>query len=119
MDGTHEMEIQRQQNGLASDLAVPFTDQRHPSSWPDSELLARILDGVTDGIAAHDASGRLLFINEAGARLCGYENPAAALMAPASDFFARVQTFDAGGSALAEAELPGPRAARGHVVAER
>jgi PAS domain-containing protein len=51
--------------------------------------------------------------------MCGYESPAAALMAPLSDFFARVQTFDADGSALAEAELPGPLAARGHVVPER
>jgi PAS domain-containing protein len=119
MDGIREMEIERQTSTVANDLALPFTDQRHPSSWSDSELLARILDGVADGIAAHDASGRLIFINDAGARMCGYESPAAALMAPLSDFFARVQTFDADGSALAEAELPGPLAARGHVVPER
>lgn len=113
------MEIERQINGIANDLALPFTDQRHPGSWSDSELLAKILDGVADGIAAHDASGRLLFINDAGARMCGYESPAAALMAPPSDFFTRVQTFDANGSALAEAELPGPLAARGQAVPER
>src|SRR5215471_20205020 len=113
------MEIQRQISGVASELAVPCTDQRHPSSWSDSELLARILDGVADGIAAHDASGRLLFINDAGARMCGYESPTAALMAPASDFFTCVQAFDANGSALTEAELPGPLAAQGHIVPER
>jgi PAS domain-containing protein len=118
-DGIHEMEIERQINGIANDLALPLTDRRHPSSWSDSELLARILDGVADGIAAHDASGQLLFINDAGARMCGYESPAAALMAPPSDFFTRVQTFDANGSALTEAELPGPLAARGQVVPER
>lgn len=118
-EGIHEMEFEPQTSDLANDRAPRFTDQRHPSAWSDSELLARILDGVADGIAAHDASGRLLFINDAGARMCGYESPAAALMACPSDFFTRVAAFDANGSALAEAELPGPLAARGQVVPER
>lgn len=118
MEGIDEMEIERQ-TSAANELAVPCTDQRHPSSWSDSELLARILDGVADGIAAHDASGRLLFINDAGARMCGYDSTAAALMAPASDFLTRVQAFDGNGSALAEAELPGPLAAQGQAVPER
>ena len=119
MDGSREMELESQTTGIANGFPLRFTDQRHPGSWSDSELLARILDGVADGIAAHDASARLLFINDAGARMCGYESPAAALMAPSSDFFIRVETFDASGSPLAEADLPGPLAARGHAVPER
>src|SRR5207237_9132043 len=108
------MEIERQTNGVAlpprsSDAA--YADVRHPGAWSDSELLARILDGVADGIAAHDASGQLLFINDAGARMCGYDSAGAAMAAPSSDFLARVQPFDADGSALTEAELPGPLAA--------
>jgi len=117
-----QMEIERQTNGAAlpprpSDAA--YADVRHPGSWSGSELLARILDGVADGIAAHDASGQLLFINDAGARMCGYDSTSAALGVPADDFFQRVQVFDVDGRALAEAELPGPLAARGHVVPER
>lgn len=116
------MEIERQTNGAAvpprpSDAA--YADVRHPGSWSGSELLARILDGVADGIAAHDASGQLLFINDAGARMCGYDSATSALGVPAGDFFERVQVFDSDGRALAEAELPGPLAARGHVVPER
>ncbi|HKN69383.1 MAG TPA: PAS domain-containing protein [Gemmatimonadaceae bacterium] len=116
------MEIERQTNGAAappraSDAA--YADVRHPGSWSGSELLARILDGVADGIAAHDASGQLLFINDAGARMCGYDSATAALGVPSGDFFERVQVFDSDGRALAEAELPGPLAARGHVVPER
>ena len=113
------MEIERPTNGGANDFTLTFPDQRHPASWSDSELLARILDGVAEGIAAHDASGRLLFINAAGARMCGYESPAAALLAPPDDFLTRVQTFDANGYALTEADLPGPLAARGQAVPER
>lgn len=116
------MEIERQTNGAAappraSDAA--YADARHPGSWSGSELLARILDGVADGIAAHDASGQLLFINDAGARMCGYDSATIALSVPSADFSERVQVFDADGRALAEAELPGPLAARGHVVPER
>jgi PAS domain-containing protein len=116
------MEIEHQPNGVAvpprpSDAA--YADVRHPGSWSGSELLARILDGVADGIAAHDASGQLIFINEAGARMCGYDSSAAALGVPTGDFFERVQVFDVDGRALAEVELPGPLAARGHVVPEQ
>lgn len=127
----HTMEIQSQTRDVAappprvsepqptSTPHPPLIDQRHPGSWSDSELLAKILDGVADGIAAHDASGQLLFINDAGARMCGYDNAATALSAPVGDFLTRVQAFDANGAALSEAELPGPLAARGQVVPER
>ena len=90
-----------------------------PGAWSGSELLASILDGVADGIAAHDASGQLLFINDAGARMCGYDSSSAALSAPVGDFQSRVRVFDAEGKPLLERELPGPLAARGHVVPER
>lgn len=99
----------------ASDAAATF----NPRAWSSSELLASILDGVADGIAAHDASGRLLFINDAGARACGYRSAEQALAAPPDDFAARVAAFDADGVALRESELPGPMAARGCVVPER
>jgi PAS domain-containing protein len=123
MDGMHEMEIERQANGTVAAAQpraseVAFADGRHPSSWAGSELLAKILDGVADGIAAHDASGQLLFINDAGARMCGYDGAVSALAVQPGDFLSHVQVFDASGSALAESELPGPRAARGNVVPE-
>ena len=94
-------------------------DAKHPGTWSGSELLASILDGVADGIAAHDASGQLLFINDAGARMCGYEAAAAALSAPGGDFLTRVQVFDADGDTIDEDDLPGPLAARGRIVPER
>lgn len=96
-----------------------LADVCHPGAWSSSELLASILDGVADGIAAHDASGQLLFINDAGARICGYDGSAAALAAPAGDFPGRVEVFDAAGNRLNESELPGPLAARGRLVPER
>jgi PAS domain S-box-containing protein len=116
------MEIERQTNGAAlppRSSEAAHADVRHPGSWSGSELLAKILDGVADGIAAHDASGQLLFINDAGARMCGYDNTSAALGVPSGDFMERVQILDIDGRALAETELPGPLAARGHVVPER
>jgi PAS domain-containing protein len=117
------MEIERQTHGVAAPQPhtadLPFADLRHPGSWAGSELLARILDGVADGIAAHDASGQLIFMNDAGARMCGYESATCAIAAPPGDFLTRVQVFNADGSVLTESELPGPLAARGRVVPER
>jgi PAS domain-containing protein len=117
------MELEHHKNGVqpgakrASDLTI--ADTRHPAAWSSSELLASILDSVADGIAAHDASGQLLFINDAGARMCGYANAGAALAAPPDDFLGRVEVYDADGTKLNESELPGPLAARGRVVPER
>jgi PAS domain-containing protein len=116
------MEIERQTNGAASTPRTSdalLADVRHPGSWSGSELLAKILDGVAEGVAAHDASGQLIFINEAGARMCGYDSATGALGVPTGDFLDRVQVFDADGAALAERELPGPLASRGRVVPER
>jgi PAS domain-containing protein len=118
----NEMEIERQTNGAATPpraMEVGYADLRHPGTWSGSELLARILDGVADGIAAHDASGHLIFINDAGARMCGYDSATVALSAPSGDFFQRVQVYDALGNAIAESELPGPLAARGRAVPDR
>lgn len=118
-----EMELEHQKNGVSAPAArvtgLTAGEARHPATWSSSELLASILDGVADGIAAHDASGQLLFINDAGARMCGYTTAAAALAAPADDFAGRVEVFDAEGDKLNESELPGPLAARGRVVPER
>lgn len=117
------MELEHQKGGVqapatrASELSL--ADVRHPAAWSSSELLASILDGVADGIAAHDASGQLLFMNDAAARICGYANAAEALGAPAGDFPGRVEVYDAEGVKLNESELPGPLAARGRVVPER
>ena len=115
--------MERQTNGAATTRPrtddVAFTDTTHPGAWSASELLASILDGVADGIAAHDASGQLLFINDAGARMCGYQGAGEALAAPAGDFAKRVTVFDETGSPLTESELPGPLAARGRVIPER
>lgn len=116
------METERQTNGATapqrvSDIA--YSDLPHPGSWSGSELLAKILDGVADGIAAHDASGQLLFINDAGARMCGYDCPTTAIGAAPGDFFERVEVVDPDGVSLAESELPGPLAARGRAVPER
>jgi PAS domain-containing protein len=120
------MELERQANSAAtaqprapSSMNDALADVTHPGTWSGSELLAKILDGVADGIAAHDASGQLIFINDAGARMCGYENAAAALAAQSGDFLTRVEVCDPEGVALSESELPGPLAARGHVVPER
>ena len=116
------MELEHQTNGAAPPPRTsdsPYADVRHPSSWTGSDLLAKILDNVADGIAAHDASGHLIFINDAGARMCGYESAASAIAAPQGDFLTRVDVFDANGAALSEAQLPGPLAAKGEVIPER
>jgi len=116
------MALEGQGNGAATTQPRAndvLADVTHPGTWSGSDLLARILDGVADGIAAHDASGQLIFINDAGARMCCYDSANAALAVPPGDFLTRVEVCGADGVELGEGDLPGPLAARGRVVPER
>ena len=82
------------------------------------EQLEVILQNIAVGISVQDRSGRIVYINEAGATLCGYASPAEALRAP--DFqsqhtstLQRYDIHDEQGKPFPFTELPGSRALRG------
>src|SRR5690348_15915738 len=70
------------------------------------ERLAAILDGVSDGITVQDATGRLLYANEAAARAIGYPTVAALLAAPAGAPAGRFTVVDEAGQPVPLDQLP-------------
>jgi PAS domain S-box-containing protein len=75
--------------------------------------LEMVLEGVAEGITAQDASGRLVFANDAAARICGFESADAFMNAPAAEVFARFELLDETGQAFSPEDLPGRRALQG------
>jgi PAS domain S-box-containing protein len=78
-----------------------------------SERLEVILEGVADGIAVQDRSGRLLFTNTAAARACGFASRAELMAATPAEVLARFELLDEHGSPFDPAQLPGQRVLRG------
>jgi PAS domain S-box-containing protein len=76
--------------------------------------LRTILSHIDDGITVQDVSGRLVFANNAAARLSGFASADEMLAADMSTFIAAFEMSDEQGNSLALADLPGRRALDGH-----
>jgi PAS domain S-box-containing protein len=76
--------------------------------------IAIILDGIADGITAQNEAGKLIYANDAAARIVGYASAAEFLNTPIERaVMPRFQMFDEQGAPLAMDRLPGRRALRG------
>jgi PAS domain S-box-containing protein len=81
--------------------------------------LAVVLREAADGITVQDPTGRLVYANDAAARLIGFDSADALLAAPLTDVMGRFDVLDEHGDPLPLDELPGRSALRGHAPNER
>jgi PAS domain S-box-containing protein len=92
--------------------------------WAQEELRASrdqlevVLRGVADGVTAQDATGRLIYANEAAARLVGYPSARELIEAPVGEVMAGFEVFDEEGRPFPLEDLPGRRALSGEEGAE-
>ncbi len=78
--------------------------------------LRAVLESLYDGVAAVDATGKLVFINDAMARLLGFARAAALPPIDLGDALAHIQAYGEDGTALAYAQRPVIRALSGETV---
>src|SRR5215210_300944 len=85
------------------------TEQRWATGelWDSPAQLAAILEGIADGITVQDARGRLVYANDAAARLAGYSSAEALLTAPAADVVRGFALADEAGRPVPPDQLPG------------
>jgi PAS domain S-box-containing protein len=83
-----------------------------------SQQLGIVLAAIAEGVTAQDATGRVLFANDAAARICGLPDVDALLQAPLDQFANRFELFDGGGRAFDWSRLPGRRALAGEANPE-
>ena len=72
-----------------------------------------ILEGVGEGVTVQDQTGRLVFANDAAARLLGFDDTTALLAAGNAEILNQYDITDEAGRALPPERLPGRRALRG------
>ncbi|MBV8758500.1 MAG: PAS domain-containing protein [Deltaproteobacteria bacterium] len=71
--------------------------------------LAAVLDAVAEGITVQDASGALVYVNEAAAALVGFESGKALVEADGATIVGKFELFDETGARVSLADLPGRR----------
>jgi PAS domain S-box-containing protein len=77
------------------------------------DQLDLILRNVAEGVTVMDPSGGLIFVNDAAARLCGFESAVAMQATPPGEALDRFQVFREDGTPFPADELPGRVALRG------
>jgi PAS domain S-box-containing protein len=84
--------------------------------WAQTELrssrdeLRVILESVADGVTAQDPTGRIIYANEAAARMIGYSSGQALVEASPRELMERFEVFDEEGRPFPLEKLPGRRA---------
>lgn len=89
----------------ASDVEVELRQSR--------DQLMAILDGVADGVTAQDASGKMVYANEAALELLGFPSVKAIQAVPIRYILSRFDIFDEDGEPLTPDRLPGRQALAG------
>ena len=112
---------------LAVDNARLYEDAQREIAereWAQAELrssrdeLGIILGGVADGVTAQDPTGRVIYANEAAARMVGYPSGRALVEAPMQEVMERFEVLDEEGRPFPLENLPGRRALAGEERAE-
>jgi PAS domain S-box-containing protein len=92
--------------------------------WAQEELrdsrdqLDAILRGVADGVTAQDPTGRIIYANEAAARMIGFPSAREFMEARPGDVLMRFELLDEEGHPFPPERLPGRRALAGEEGAE-
>jgi PAS domain S-box-containing protein len=75
--------------------------------------IAVILSGIADGITAQNSQGKLIYANDAAARIIGYANVDELINAPLESITSMFEMFDESGEPLPLTQLPGRLALQG------
>lgn len=73
-----------------------------------------ILQGVADGITVQDRTGRLVYANDAAARIIGYTSAQRLLEAPLQEVMQKFELLDEQGKPFPLEKLPGRKALQGY-----
>ncbi|HZT05630.1 MAG TPA: ATP-binding protein [Chloroflexota bacterium] len=72
-----------------------------------SALHHRVLGSIADGVTVQDASGRIIYANDAAARIVGCDSAEEMVATPPSELLARFEITDEAGNVLPPNLLPG------------
>ena len=85
-------QLEEANQALEADIDERLRAERALQSSRDQ--LSVILRGAADGITAQSPDGRLIYVNDAAARLSGFATPSEMLAAPPDELAKRVELYD-------------------------
>jgi PAS domain S-box-containing protein len=103
--------LQAVANLLASAIARLSVEANLRTSRDELKI---ILQGVADGITVQDRTGRLVYANDAAARIIGYSSAQRLLEAPVEEVMQKFELIDEEGNPFPIEKLPGRKALQGH-----
>jgi len=103
-------------HGLSADVTHMKAAQERAATT--TRQLDTILRGISEGITAQGADGRLLYANDAAARISGFSSAAEMLAAGPADILRRFELLDDEGSPVGFDRLPGRLALAGKAPEE-
>lgn len=77
------------------------------------DQLEIIIKNIADGITVQDKDGRLIFMNDTAAQMCGYESAEEMFAAPEKEWMQHFELVDENGKPFLLDQLPGRRALQG------
>jgi PAS domain S-box-containing protein len=105
---------------IASTVATAVQRARAEQALRESSRrLDVVFRRVADGLTVQDPAGKLVFANDAAARLAGYSSAEELLATPVAETLDRFELIDEGGTPLTPDDLPGRLALRGIDVGPR
>jgi PAS domain S-box-containing protein len=101
-----------------SEEALRESEEHQTELRSSRDELGNILGGVADGVTAQDPTGRVIYANEAAARMVGYPSGRALVEARAQEVMERFEVLDEEGRPFPLENLPVRRALAGEERAE-
>jgi PAS domain S-box-containing protein len=97
---------------------MPRTKTGGTQAWGLDEHVGAALDRLGDGITIQAPGGEVVYANETGARLCGFDSAEEMVTTPVAEIVGRFELQDEAGRPLPVDALPGRAALRGEVPDE-
>jgi PAS domain S-box-containing protein len=115
-DVTTELTLQQRaesERDVLRDLLGQASSAEGGETGAASILFRRVVESVSDGITVQDARGRLVYANDAAARISGFRSAAEFLAAPVEELQSRFEMLDVFGKPFPWDRLPARLALRG------
>lgn len=125
VETSYDFLVERGRRVAMISIIRDITERKHLEETlrESKQQLEVTLHNIADGISVQDTSGTVVYMNEAGAKLCGYASPAEVLRTP--DFqtqhastLQRYEVRDEQGKPFPLRELPGSRVLRGEKASQ-
>lgn len=98
---------------VSGERRAPTVIEKYAEAFDHADVVLR---GVSEGVTVQDGTGRLLYVNDAAARFCGFSSAREMLATPPAKIIDAFEMTNEDGRPVGAAELPGRRVFSGEAA---